>query len=266
MLIPPAGFASLDGVAVYPSQPSLNDVTDGRSGHLKGVRTEQAVYLLQKPGDYRLPPLTFSWWSVGDQKIESANAGGLTLHVVANSAVAISGSRTVNRNMLGDITQFLYRHWWLLGVLAISSVFVIWNIPSMTRCFTDWQRRRHAAYLQSEAFSFARVQDAAKNEDARSTYFSLLDWIDRFEPLAPDRSLRKLKRVAKDQDISLMIETMERNLFGNGGATTDTRRLVARLKPARRRLLRHQQCTVRKAEQLPKDINPVTAQNGEQAA
>lgn len=266
MLIPPADFASLDGFAVYPSQPVLNDVTDGRSGNLKGMRTEQAVYLLQKPGDYRLPPLTFSWWSVGDQKVESANAGSLTLHVVANPAVTASGSRTVDRNMLGDITGFLYRHWLPFSVLAVAAAVLVWNIPSMIRAFTDWQRRRHAAYLQSEAFYFSRVQDAAKNEDARGTYFSLLDWIDRFGPLAPDRSLRSLKRVAADRNISSMIETMEQNLFGNSGVVADTRPLIARLKPVRRRLLRHQQRIVRETGQLPKDINPVTAQNGEQAA
>src|SRR5262249_23051284 len=55
MLLPPVAFPAIDGLSVYPAQPSLEDKTVGRSDALSSVRIDSATYMLERPGDYELP-------------------------------------------------------------------------------------------------------------------------------------------------------------------------------------------------------------------
>src|SRR5262249_47684657 len=54
MLLPPQKLVAIDGLALYPSQPSLQDKTDGRTDALTSTRTDSATYMLQRSGDYLL--------------------------------------------------------------------------------------------------------------------------------------------------------------------------------------------------------------------
>src|SRR5262249_25249999 len=55
MLLPPTSFAAIDGLGVYPAQPSLQDKTDSRTDVLTSTRVDSATYMLEKAGDYVLP-------------------------------------------------------------------------------------------------------------------------------------------------------------------------------------------------------------------
>ena len=66
MLLPPITFAAVDGLALYPAQPSLQDKTDGRTDALTATRTDSATYMLQRPGDYALPAIDVRWWNAGE--------------------------------------------------------------------------------------------------------------------------------------------------------------------------------------------------------
>ena len=70
MLLPPQSFAAVDGLALYPAQPSLEDHTDGRTDALTSTRVDSATYMLQRPGDYVLPAIDVSWWNIGSGRIE----------------------------------------------------------------------------------------------------------------------------------------------------------------------------------------------------
>lgn len=266
MLIPPVTFAPIDGLPVYLSQPVLRDVADGRTGAQKGTRTDQAVYLLQKAGDYSLPPISIGWWNVRDQKVERTQVGGVGLHVADNPVVRSSASlATEGWQARWSIFDFLQRHWWTLVVILVGAGILIWKLPLLTRACLAWRDRRRKAYHQSEAFYFARVREAARSEDARQTYFSLLDWLDRFKSLGSAGSIQNLKRLADDPDLSAAVDALEQNLFGSGAAALDLRAFISHLSRARRRLLRRRHSTC--VEQpLPVDINPVPIQDGIQTA
>ena len=66
MLLPPVTFPAVDGLAVYPAQPALQDKTEGRTDALTATRTDSATYILQRPGDYVLPAIDVRWWNAGE--------------------------------------------------------------------------------------------------------------------------------------------------------------------------------------------------------
>ncbi len=61
MLIPPLPLDQPDGIRIYPTESILHDQKTDRGDFIDGQRIESAKYLLQKAGDYTLPPITLQW-------------------------------------------------------------------------------------------------------------------------------------------------------------------------------------------------------------
>src|SRR5262249_39391496 len=81
MLLPVTTFAKIDGLAVYPGQPAVQDNFDRRTSAVSAARVDEATYMLEKAGDFTLPAIEFAWWNVRDGKIERAHADAVVLHV-----------------------------------------------------------------------------------------------------------------------------------------------------------------------------------------
>lgn len=61
MLLPPLPQPDLDGLAVYPSAPSVDDRTE--RGAFTGKRTDSVTYLCETGGEYELPAVRFRCWN-----------------------------------------------------------------------------------------------------------------------------------------------------------------------------------------------------------
>ena len=84
MLLPPQSLAAIDGLALYPAQPSLGDQVDGRTDAMTSTRTDSATYMLQRPGNYVLPAIDIAWWNVGSGKVERIHLDEVPLAVAVN--------------------------------------------------------------------------------------------------------------------------------------------------------------------------------------
>ncbi len=78
MLLPPLAdrLPTPDGLRAYPRQPAL---TDG----LTATRTEAVTYVIERPGAYAFPALTFDWWNLATNARETAATPPLTVEVPA---------------------------------------------------------------------------------------------------------------------------------------------------------------------------------------
>ena len=121
MLLPPTTFPAIDGLAVYPAQPSLQNKTDGRSDALSATRVDSATYMLEKPGDYLLPAIDVRWWNPADGKIETAHLDAVALQVAGNPAAEGEGAVNVGgaRERLNSFLDFVADHW-LLTLIAVA--------------------------------------------------------------------------------------------------------------------------------------------------
>jgi hypothetical protein len=259
MLLPPHSFAAIDGLALYPAQPSLADHTDGRTDALTATRVDSATYMLQRPGDYVLSAIDVNWWNISTQKIERAHLDAVSLQVQANPAQLASAPSAMSSRWDPDaVIDFIVDHWLITTLALIAFAALAWVAPRTIRKIAEELRGRREAYLQSEAWSFGQFRRAARHGNARTTYFALLDWLQRFAPVAPDHSLETLKAAAHDDALNSEILSIERKLFATG--STDDHcspaRLLRRVSAARRTLQR-QRVRSETTRSLPHRLNPI---------
>ena len=262
MLLPPTPFPPVDGMAVYPAQPVLDDHTDGRTDVLTASRVDAATYMLEKPGDYLLPAATVRWWNVGTGKIETARLDSVSLHVIddpaAPRAAPEEAPRTVRR--WDAIVDGIASHWRLTLVALAAMAALAWLLPRAARALNDWYRRRRDTYLASESWAFTRLTRTARHHDASRTYAALVHWLERFDPIAPRHTLAALKTAANDSELDRQIGAVEMALFGpsGGSAQWSARALLRKLRATRRRLLRRTSSAI-EPRPLPQELNPVAA-------
>ena len=259
MLLPPQSFAAIDGLALYPAQPSFDDHVDGRTDTMTSTRVDSATYMLQRPANYVLPAIDIAWWNVGGNKVERIHLDEVPLAVAANPAepTASEASGEGARRSVNVIVDLLAEHW-LIALLALAA-FVIGAsfAPRAIRAIMARRERRQAAYLLSEEFSFQQFRHAARRGDARTIYFALLDWLQRFEPAAPDRTIHSLKAAANDAALESELGSIERQLFAPqpGAAHWSPRRLLRQVSMARRDL-RRRAAASGETRQLRPQLNP----------
>jgi len=259
MLLPPQSFVVIDGLALYPAQPSLQDHVEGRTDAMTSTRVDSATYMLQRPGNYVLPAIDIAWWNVGTGKVERIHLDEVALAVAVNpaepAASAATGQRA--RRSLNVVVDLLAEHW-LISLLALAALSIAgWFAPRAIRAVRERRRQRHAAYLQSEEFSFHQLRHAARRGDAKAMYFALLHWLQRFGPAAPDHTIHALKAAANDAQLESELGTIERQLFAPqpGAGRLSLRRLLRQVTVARRDL-RRGACVSAASQQLPSELNP----------
>jgi oxygen tolerance protein BatD len=258
MLLPPQSLSAIDGMALYPAQPSLQDHVDGRTDAMTSTRVDSATYMLQRPGNYVLPAIDIAWWNVGSGKVERIHLDEVPLTVAVNPTepVANAAGGEGARRSVATVVDLVAEHW-LLGLLALIALGVLaWFAPRVVRAVSTERKRRHAAYLQSEEFSFHQLRNAARGGDARAMYFALLDWLQRFEPAAPEHTIHSFKAAAKDATLDSELGSIERHLFAPQSSAADwsPRPLLRQVSVARRDLRRR--ATRGETQQLPQQLNP----------
>ncbi|SDE49570.1 Oxygen tolerance [Bradyrhizobium brasilense] len=259
MLLPPVKFTAFDGLKLYPAQPSLQDKTDGRTDVLSSARTDSGVYMLEKAGDYVLPPIDLRWWNTSAQSIDVAHLDPVTLHVEANPAAggASSVGTSGPRMSWGALRDVVADRWKSAAAVLLALAGLGWLMPRMVRAIAARYRRHREAYLRSEAFAFSELRRAARHGDAKAVYFALLDWLQRFEPVAPQHTVEAFKAVAHDAALDDEIGAVERELFAPsaGAARWSPHRLLRQVGGARRNLRRR--ARRREDTRLLQNLNPV---------
>jgi len=258
MLLPPPVFAKIDGLALYPGQPTLQDNIDRRSSALSATRTDEATYMLQRAGDYTLPAIDIAWWNARDGKIEHARADAVALHVVDNPALPASApaeGRARGWDWHAPVF-WLLDHWLLTLIALLLAAAVAWFAPAAARNVRQRVAARRSAYLASEEWSFNQLRAAIHGHEPKKAYFALLDWLDRF---APARTIEALRQSARDPALDREISAIESSLFGPQdakGVAWSPRRLLKNLTNARQRLIRPA-LTAATPPVLPADLNPI---------
>jgi hypothetical protein len=89
-------------------------------------------------------------------------------------------------------------------------------------------------------------------------YFALLDWLQRFEPAAPEHTIHALKAAANDTALEAELASIERQLFAPPQPSAghwSPRRLLRQVSVARRDL-RRTSAASGSSRQLSQQLNP----------
>ena len=260
MLLPPQTFAAVDGLRLYPAQPALEDKVDGRSGAVASTRVDAVTYMLERPGDYVLPAIDIGWWNVGAGRVEQVHLAAVPLSVVADPAgEAVVDDRPAAHWHWGALIEAIADHWLFTAFALMILVALAWVAPAATRRMMASLRRRRATYRASEAWSFRKFRAATRRREPAAVYSALLDWLRRFEPLAPAGDVDALTSAANDPALKRQIDALQRELFAAGDETTPgwSPRVLKRHVSSARKTLRRRSMHLEIKTVLPRQINPV---------
>ena len=79
MMFPALPLIKMEGLAVYPKPPSVQDQVE--RGDLTGKRTETVTYMCERPGQYTLPALVIPWWDLKNHQLMRVTLPAVTLEV-----------------------------------------------------------------------------------------------------------------------------------------------------------------------------------------
>jgi len=179
MAFSPLTHADIDGVALYPGEPQVQDRVN-RGTLESGERIDTITYVPEHAGSYQLPDITIRWWDPDSQQLRQQTLPGRSLSV---SAVAATDGTTTVRS-----TSAAGTGWRPLGIALVLAVLVSaaallawgWGRYGKARWVQRQQRRQH-----SEAAVFQRFVDAANSADVVDTTNALMPWLDRIERARP---------------------------------------------------------------------------------
>lgn len=160
MLIPPPALPPVPGLKLYPSEPELTPLTDGRGGFLGGQRVDRYDYVIQRAGTFELPALEIRWWNLGTGKEERLGLPARRFEAKGGSAYQAPFSVEQDLRDMGRQVQVRVPGGWLALAGAVLILgFGLWlGMP---------QLRRFGAWLQT------RAQDRRSRWRASEPYAAL---------------------------------------------------------------------------------------------
>lgn len=239
MAFPPMRHPEIEGVAVYPGQPSVSDETN--RGALSGRREESVTYVFEAPGAVELPDIVLSWWDIENQRLRRIELPGLEVSVEGELApeptvepIVVPEERPRNRTVSAVIAI----------VLGLAGLWVLVG-------FGRWLARRRRKWLESEEAAFKDVRAALRGRDPAAISSAIMVWLDRLDPgTRPARLDLFLDEFGNEPtrqaalELSVALAASER--------IAESRALARGLAAARRNLLR-----ARKRRQKADSILPV---------
>lgn len=123
MMLPELSFDQVEGIGVYAKPSEIEDTVN--RGEYLAERIETVTYVIEKAGEYRLPALTFYWWNLNAQQVQTAEIPERVLSTFggeANDGLAAAGSQSdagTIGSALKKAAPFLAVLLWVLLVLVV---------------------------------------------------------------------------------------------------------------------------------------------------
>jgi len=169
MAFPPMRHPEIEGVGIYPGEPSVTDTTD--RGSLRGERQEAVTYVLEQPGEIALPAIVLSWWDIDDRGLRRIELPGFELTVEGELA-----PEPIVEPEIAPAEKPRDRALLAVAVVVLAIVG-LWLGIRLGRWF---QARRHA-WLESEEAAFRSVNKALRGRDPRTISAAVMRWLDRLD-------------------------------------------------------------------------------------
>jgi hypothetical protein len=242
MFLPPPTFDAVDGLAVYPAAPHVDDVTDDRGAFLGGRRIDAATYVVQTPGRHTLPAITVQWWNTSTQTLQTASAAAIDFGAVANPTARPELALPADEDAI--VIARPWRRWRgpalvaapLLVVTALAWLLAA-PIAAIRRRVADARAEHRRAFAASEAHAFAQVTETIGRGEANAIYPAVLHWLDRLEPSGAPVTVQTLGARTGDPQLTRGLAALGAAVYGNAPARAwDPDDLAQRLTKARGRL------------------------------
>ncbi len=200
LMLPELVQEELPGLAVYPDLPELED--RGNRGQATALRRQSATYVVEQPGQYRLPEQAVYWWNTDTGGLETAVLPAVEID--AGAVVADTPSAALPAHWLG----------WLLAVLGLLLLAAL---------------LRRASHRPARPLRLARR--ALSRGDARAAARALYSWLNS-RPGTP--GWLSLRSSAAEAGAAEAAEQLLAAAYGSHGGTTPDSAALARIAQRRK--------------------------------
>jgi hypothetical protein len=238
MVFPPMRHPGLEGLSIYPGEPSVSDKTD--RGSLRGERVEKVTYVCERPGEVVLPGIVLPWWDIDAETLRRIELPGLTFQVAGELAPETTAEPPA-APVAGSRDRLL-----IVAAIVVLVALGIGTARSLGGRYREWQRARR----DSETAYFRRVTAALRAGDPGAISGAIMRWLDRLETGTRPARLDLFLRDHGDDETRAAAATLARCL-AEGETFTEARSLGRGLKIARRHLRQSRRNEQREAGVLP---------------
>ena len=238
MAFPPVRHPEIEGVGIYPGEPSVTDTAN--RGTLEGERVEEVTYVLETPGQVALPAIVLSWWDIDDRVLRRIELPGHELAVEGELAPEpVIEPEVVAAKKPRDFAP-------LAAAAIVLAGLVFWIGRPLVRGLRRWWIARQT----SEPVVFRHILAAMRGRDAATITSSVMRWLDRLGPGTRPARLDLFLRDHGDDETLAAAATLAR-CVATGDDFAEARSLGRGLKAARRHLLRSRRSQRKAAGILP---------------
>jgi hypothetical protein len=167
MLLPVLAHERVEGLAVYPKPPLIQDHTE--RGEFAGERLESVTYVCEQTGAFDIPEVVIRWWDPNAKTWHEKRLPAVKLEV---AALAEDTAQTQTGQPAGATSRPVNWVWW--SAVAAMVVLLALASPWLRRAWQRWQQVR----LASEPGHFARLMRACRAGNAPGADRALTLWLD----------------------------------------------------------------------------------------
>lgn len=139
MRLPAPALTEVEGLKRYLNAAQISTLDDGRGNVSGGQRIDSVTYVVERAGNYSLPPITLQWWDSSASQMRSSEVPAVTFSAKPNSTYKAHFSIAADLQRLGQKSRLhLSRHWLGLVVLLLGTCVLVY-------CARPWWPRLVAA-------------------------------------------------------------------------------------------------------------------------
>ena len=184
--IPELQLQETEFATIYPQEPELND---NRTRHdVNGVRVEKNLYLFEKEGSYKIPPVKVEWWNPYARRMYYKELEATNITVKPNPDLGILLSVKDSLNATETVIEansdkgprlWFGLIWWEFVLVCTGILILIVLLIRLVTYVTKWVLKKRHHYLVSEKYFLSKIDT---HMDAKEKINAVYAWLDRFHP------------------------------------------------------------------------------------
>ncbi|HEX6226250.1 MAG TPA: BatD family protein [Chryseolinea sp.] len=243
--IPALTEKKLDFANVYPQDPELKDLRTEYDAN--GELTQSFIYLLEKEGDFVIPPMPVRWWNPNVRKIQTRSLRQHALHVKANPdlgmvatirdslEVAQQGAPTTLAKK--EPLMIMGIHWYWFALYALASLIILYALIRLLVKVSRSLYINYVRYRSSEQYWFRHLMSSPASQPI--FWQRLYQWWDHMDQVDKTPDILETATEYADPSLEKMLQDTNERLYFNGNDADKINGLRKRIKSFRR-WLRHE--------------------------
>ena len=261
-MIPPIEQDEVEFGSIYQKQPTL--ANRQLSSSFSGTRKETWTYLLESEGDFEIPQIEYSWYSLRTRSSNSEVLESRKITIAPNPDMDFILSMQDSLNALmaaqepglpvAESFSFMGLNWWQLMVVVVLVAVLIFWLSKIVKKLLHYSKRRKELELQSEAHYFSLFREAVRNGTELEVWRQLMLWYDHFRDPTQSADFREFLSQAGDQRLESTVNKLETNLFSRNQQEVKVSDLYSRMEMIRKQYIKN--IKIENGENMLADLNP----------